>query len=186
MPATTCALVITRSGAATKPLPSSCREHDGALPRILTTRSCTCRTTGLLCNAGSGGPTSVTGVLPNGPSTSGNPESESNRRSWSGRERAAAGITESTARSTPEPFTAETRPGKLADASGSAISQAAMTTVIACTTAPSVESTRRLFSLWMRFLMRRPKKTPVVSPRATSSTTTVMLATTFVVWDSMP
>ena len=40
VPATTCAFVITSSGPMTKPVPSSCRLHDGALPRIFRTLFC--------------------------------------------------------------------------------------------------------------------------------------------------
>ena len=50
-PASTCALVITRPGANTKPEPSICREHDGAMPRICTTEPFTFATTGLAASA---------------------------------------------------------------------------------------------------------------------------------------
>ena len=57
VPATTCAFVITRCGATTKPVPSSALLHDGARPRTLSTLGRTSRTTCESASAGSGGPT---------------------------------------------------------------------------------------------------------------------------------
>ena len=76
--------------------------------------------------------------------------------------------------------------GKLAEASGSATSHAAMTTVTACSTEPRPESIFRERSPRMWSRMRRPKNTPVVSPSATSSTTTTMLTMTRVLGLLMP
>src|SRR3712207_1306463 len=59
-PASTWALVITRSWAKTNPEPSICREQDGATPLIRTTEPCTEVTTGLARSAGSGEATSGT------------------------------------------------------------------------------------------------------------------------------
>src|SRR3954447_16570264 len=70
-PARTCALVITRSGAYTKPEPSICREQDGAIPVIFTTDPLTDVTTGLFCRAWSGGGTSRAWVGVRGSRTSG-------------------------------------------------------------------------------------------------------------------
>ena len=73
-PATTCALVITRLGAITNPLPSNTFWQLGATLRILTTLGATAATTGLLASAGSGESTGMTGVRLNGSSTAGRPE----------------------------------------------------------------------------------------------------------------
>ena len=97
------------------------------------------------------------GVRENGLTTSGKPELSSSWRSSAGSWRAAAGITESTAASTFEPRTPWASAGKLVDASGSATSQAAITTVIACRTEPSVESTFSVRSPRIRSRIRRPK-----------------------------
>ena len=180
VPATTCAFVITSSGPMTNPVPSSCRLHDGALPRIFRTLFSTSCTTALPASAGSGGPTCVIGVGANGLNTSGKPELSSTCRRSSGSWRAGAGMTSSTARSTEEPRTPAARPGTLAVASGSATSQAATTTVAAWSTEPSAESMVRVRSPLIRSRMCRPKYTPVVSPSATSTTTTTMLTTTCV------
>ena len=83
----------------------------------------------------------VTGVCANGLSTSGKPELSSSCRRSAGSCLAAVGITESTARSTSEPRTPDAMAGRLAEASGSATSQAATTTASACRIEPSVEST---------------------------------------------
>ena len=160
VPATTCALVITSSGAKTKPDPSSCRWHDGALPRILRTLGCAAATAGLRVSAALGGPVAVTGVRAKGLSTSGKPELSSSWRSSAGSCLAAVGMTESTALSTCDPRTPAAMPGRLAVASGSATSQAATTTASACRIEPSVESTARKRSPVMRSRTRRPRNTP--------------------------
>ncbi|SLI57580.1 Uncharacterised protein [Mycobacteroides abscessus subsp. abscessus] len=54
VPATTCALVITRSGAMTKPEPSSARWQLGATPRMRSTLCCNEAATGLASTLGSG------------------------------------------------------------------------------------------------------------------------------------
>src|ERR671920_1039340 len=72
-PASTCALVITRSRAYTKPEPSICREHDGATPLTCTTEPDTEVTTGLESRAWSGAATSGTSVGVSGSRTSGSP-----------------------------------------------------------------------------------------------------------------
>ncbi len=97
MPATTCALVITSSGAKTKPEPSSCRWHDGALPRILRTLGCAVATAALWASATFGGPVAVTGVRAKGLNTSGKPELSRSCRSSAGSCLAAVGMTESIA-----------------------------------------------------------------------------------------
>ena len=186
VPATTCALVITSSGAKTKPDPSSCRWHDGALPRIFRTLGCAAATAGLLGSAEFGGPVAVTGVRAKGLSTSGKPELSSSWRSSAGSCLAAVGMTESTALSTCDPRTPDAMAGRLAVASGSATSQAATTTASACRTEPSVESTARKRSPVMRSRTRRPRNTPVVSPSTTSITTTATLTITRVFVLLMP
>src|SRR4051812_37358867 len=72
-PASTCALVITRPGAYTKPEPSICREQDGAMPRICTTEPSTLVTTGLFAKFWSGAATSLERVGVSGSRTSGSP-----------------------------------------------------------------------------------------------------------------
>ena len=71
MPATTCALVMTRSGAYTKPDPSTRRAQDAATPVILTTDGRTAVTAGLRSSFGSGCGTLRTRVGTSGPNTSG-------------------------------------------------------------------------------------------------------------------
>src|SRR5881227_2113414 len=77
-PATTCALVMTRSGESTNPLPSNTFEQDGAIARIFTTLGSVFATTGFLDSAASGAATATTGVRLNGSSTCGSPEVSSN------------------------------------------------------------------------------------------------------------
>ena len=71
MPATTCALVMTRSGAYTKPDPSTRRAQDSASPVILTTDGRGSVTAGLCNSFGSGCGTLRTRVGTSGPNTSG-------------------------------------------------------------------------------------------------------------------
>src|SRR5215203_3793625 len=70
-PATTCALVMIRSGAYTKPEPSTRRAQDTASPVILTTEGWLARTALDRSNVGSGAGTSRTRVGTSGPNTSG-------------------------------------------------------------------------------------------------------------------
>src|SRR5690606_17305802 len=91
VPATTCAFVITRSGAITKPEPSSARWQLGATPRMRSTLCCSEAATGLASTLGSGGSTAVIGGLPNGPITSGRPEVLSNRENSLGTRRSQFG-----------------------------------------------------------------------------------------------
>src|SRR6266540_4082230 len=62
VPATTCALVITCSGAYTKPEPSRRREQVGAVPSTFTTDARALTTAGELATFGSGGGTARTWV----------------------------------------------------------------------------------------------------------------------------
>ena len=71
MPATTCALVMIRFGAYTKPDPSTRRAQDSASPVILTTDGRAVLTAGLCNSFGSGGGTLRTLVGTSGPNTSG-------------------------------------------------------------------------------------------------------------------
>ena len=64
-PATTCALVMTRPGANTKPEPSTPRSQD-ATPMTLTTLSDACLTPGSRRVASSGGSTAVMRSSSNG------------------------------------------------------------------------------------------------------------------------
>src|SRR3954452_22360261 len=102
VPATTCAFVITRWGAITNPLPSRDREHELALPRILTTLPCNSWTVPLLCNAGSGGEVSAVGAFWNGSTIDGKPDASSSLRSWLGNPCAASGMVSLTLPSTTE------------------------------------------------------------------------------------
>src|SRR5690606_8821074 len=143
VPATTCAFVITRSGAITKPEPSSARWQLGATPRMRSTLCCSEAATGLASTLGSGGSTAVIGGLPNGPITSGRPEVLSNRENSLGTRRSQFGATPSTSASTREPLMAVAMAGWEEVASGSASSQAVTSTATACKPAPTTLSTPR-------------------------------------------
>src|SRR5690606_27640608 len=106
VPATTCALVITRSGAITNPEPSSARWQLGATPRMRSTLCCSEAATGLASTLGSGGSTAVIGARPNGPITSGNPEVLSSRENSLGTLRNQFGATSLTSASTRDPLIA--------------------------------------------------------------------------------
>src|SRR5690606_2082466 len=72
-PATTCALVITRSGETTKPEPVMMRSHDSARPVILMTLPAAARTSGSRCSRLFGGSTATIGSASHGATTWGNP-----------------------------------------------------------------------------------------------------------------
>ena len=69
-PASTCALVITRPGAKTKPVPSMARRQDGASPVILTIELAATRIAGATTD-GSGAATDGASRVLNGPDTAG-------------------------------------------------------------------------------------------------------------------
>ncbi len=172
MPATTCALVITRWLAITNPVPSSEREQDGAVPRTLSTLGRTRSTTSLPLSRASGGSTPVIGVWSNRSTAAGKPDSSSRFCRSSDRFLAACGMAESTVPSTRELLMAEASVGSpAASVSGSAISQATTNTTAPCTSAPSALSTPRSGVASTRCLIARPTYTPSVSPSATNSTT---------------
>ena len=81
-PATTWALVITRPGPMTNPVPSIRREHVSEIALTLTMEACAAATAGLPASAGSGGSTLVIGVGASGSRIAGNPESSNTSRSW--------------------------------------------------------------------------------------------------------
>ena len=102
---------MTSPGAATKPDPSSARLHDSARPRIFSTDGLTRATTSEPASTGSGGGTSCSGVVPNGPRMSGNPVVP---RTWvnaAGIRCSCSGATSSIFASTVEPRTALPGPG---------------------------------------------------------------------------
>ena len=102
-PATTWALVITRSRAYRKPVPSIRREQELATPVILKTRLLTVATTADLASAGSGGSTGRTCVGTRSPNTSGKPRSSISRRNDTNKPFAPPGTALSTASSTCRP-----------------------------------------------------------------------------------
>src|SRR6478609_1912461 len=106
-PATTCALVSTRSGAMTKPLPSSCLLQDSASALTFTIDGSALVTTGDFANAASGGGTSVIGVDESGSRICGNPDWSNRSPSLPDTSRNWSGITSSTVDSTDELRTAE-------------------------------------------------------------------------------
>lgn len=110
-PATTCALVITRSGAITNPLPSKTFWQLGARLRTLTTLGAVACTTGLLASSGSGEATGITGVRLNGSSTAGSPEVFSSAESRLGTVLSHGGATSLTLANTREPRTAAASSG---------------------------------------------------------------------------
>ena len=116
----------------TNPVPSSCRWHDGALPRTFSTlRLHGARRPGCSASAGSGGPVAVTGSAANGLSTS-REAGVVEQFAQLGREllgRRGHHLVDR-ARAPREPRTPDASPGKLAEASGSATSQATSTTAM--------------------------------------------------------
>src|SRR5882757_560080 len=188
VPATTCALVATRFGATTKPDPSSARMHCGALPWILSTLFDAVRTAGAPASVMFGGATSAL-TLPGWRDPGVRPEELSMARRSSGNwlaDGTAAPTTASIPPSSAEPRTPSVSPGKLAEASGSATSHAASTTVNACSRAPSADSICTGRPPVIRSLISRPRNTPLASPSATSTTTTPMLTITRTIGVSRP
>src|ERR1700749_4695622 len=110
-PAPACALVITRSGAITNPLPSKTFWQLGARLRTLTTLGAVPVTTGLVARAGSGEATGITGVRLNGSSTAGRPEVSSSADSRLGTVFSQGGASSLTSASAREPRTAAASSG---------------------------------------------------------------------------
>src|ERR1700761_2690300 len=164
-PATTCAFVITRSGAITNPLPSNTFWQLGARLRTLTTLGAAACTTGLLARAGSGEATGITGVRLNGSSTAGRPEVFSSADSRLGTVFSQGGATSLTSASTRDPRTAAASSGWSLDCvSGVANNQAAVSTTISWTPTPMNESTVRIVRLCIAPRTARPHTTPAAPP----------------------
>src|ERR1700744_5402754 len=169
-PATTCALVITRSGAITNPLPSKTFWQLGARLRTLTTLGAVAVTTGLVASAGSGDATGTTGVRLNGSSTAGRPEGFSSADNRLGPVFSHGGATSFTWASTRDPRTAAASSGWSFDCvSGVASSQAAVNTTTSCTPTPMTESAVRIERLRIAPRTARPNTTPATSPTTTSA-----------------
>ena len=89
--------------------------------------------------------------------TSGKPEASNRARSSEGSARSGAGITESTPASTRESRSEDASAVSDELASGSAMSQATMSAVIACSTEPKAESTVRTAGRRIRSRSARPR-----------------------------
>lgn len=149
MPATTCALVITRSSAYTKPDPSIRREQLGADPSTFTTERWPLLTTSEPASAGSGGSTCRAWVRRNPSKTSGKPLVSTVSRSAVESCCAWSGSTRSTTLSSALLRTEAASQGSEEEPSGTATSQATSSTAKSETNAPPMSSTRRPTSLAM-------------------------------------
>ncbi len=112
MPATTWALVTTRCGDITQPLPSCSRRHTGASPTTLTIESRAATTPAVWATRGSGGAAGAIGSAPIPSKTRGNSLASTCDRKSANARPTWAGITASTAPRTRDPATVRaTLPG---------------------------------------------------------------------------
>ena len=163
-PATTWALVTTRSGATTKPVPCSRRRHCGASPSTRTTDGRTSSTTACSTTAGSAGVSSWVGRGSKGAMAAGTPESSMRRTIDDGSPAHESGATSSTVASTEDPRMASPNcPGRTV-ASGNATIQVTRSVATACTTAPKPESRPTAIGERMRLRSDCPATAPTVWP----------------------
>ena len=185
MPATTCALVITRSGETTKPLPSSACRQLCAMPSILTTLPRTCSTIGCSRSVSSGGSTLVIGVRPNGPMASLSPELSNMSQKSRGARCSHVGAISLISSITFESRTAAAICGCAEVLIGVARIQAANRTATACSSEPITESTRRNDRVRIPLRAARPSTIPEISPMITSATSSRTPAIRRQRWSSM-
>lgn len=142
-PPTTCALVMTRRSAKTKPEPSRTLPQLRAVPITFTMERFARTATALRARAGSGGSTSVIGSFANGLKTCGKPLRARTVEKSANQVSAWEGSACETPCSTLEPRTSRPSVGRVVPASADPISQATSSIATTLTRAPPVASSAR-------------------------------------------
>ncbi|CAM5229825.1 hypothetical protein SGLAM104S_06264 [Streptomyces glaucescens] len=177
-PPTTCAFVITRRSANTKPVPSRTFPQLCAVPTTFTMERWARPATGLPASAGSGGWTLVMGSLANGLKTCGKPFCASTEEKSANHVSACAGSARETPSSTLELRTSLPTVGSVVPARAEPISQATSSMATTLTRAPPLASRARAGDhvMYRRSLLPRWVVSACPTEAQTITTTTATTA----------